>query len=145
MEEPQVRDVTGSPDRRIARAARRGGRGMTLIEIMVVVAIIGMILAAVVVAVVPALRRNKKETTKIRVQKIQSAAALYYEQNNECPPDVKSLRDYGIGGNEKDAWGHDLQISCTGGNVEVRSAGDDGSFGNDDDVVATSEEEEERR
>ncbi len=125
------------------RATREAQRGMTLIEIMVVVLIMGLIGSAVAFAVNSALQHGKRGTTEIFVKRVQSAASLYYEQHNECPADVKTLRGEGIGGAGKDGWGNDVQITCSPSDrrVTVRSGGKDGQFGNDDDVVWAGEEE----
>lgn len=123
------------------RATREAQRGMTLMEILVVVLIMGFIMGSVAFAVNRALQRGKRDTTEIFVRRVQDAASLYYEQHNECPADVKPLKDYGIGGAGKDGWGNDVQITCSRGAVEVRSGGKDGQFGNADDVVWAGEEE----
>ena len=62
-----------------------GARGMTLIEIMIVITILGMVAAAVAVAVVPALKSAKVKQAKIDIQTIKNAADLYYNKYSHYP------------------------------------------------------------
>jgi general secretion pathway protein G len=59
------------------RARRAAERGMTLIEIMVVVVIIGLISSAVGVAVVNQLHKAKVQTAKVQIKNFESAMEHY--------------------------------------------------------------------
>ncbi len=58
--------------------ARSPFQGMTLIEIMVVIAIIGLIMGAVAFLVIPRFQQSKEKVAAILVQKVYNAAAEYY-------------------------------------------------------------------
>jgi prepilin-type N-terminal cleavage/methylation domain-containing protein len=63
----------------------KGGKGFTLIELMVVIAIIG-ILASVVVASVNSARKRGRDATRMRnIQEIRTAIELYIDQNGVAP------------------------------------------------------------
>src|SRR3990167_1826175 len=69
----------------------RGAKGMTLIEIMVVVAIIGGILAVVAVNVLDYFDESKVETTKIQMKNIESALDQFKRRNGFYPTTEQGL------------------------------------------------------
>jgi general secretion pathway protein G len=116
----------------IARAAR-GERGMTLIEIMVVVVIMALIATGVAVAVVPQLRKAQVKTTCVRLNDIGAAAELYMMDNTDCPSmdDLKA----DLKGDPDDSWNNEMKVECPSEDeIIVISAGRDGNFGTDDDL-----------
>lgn len=126
-----------SPGRLDARTTQRG---MTLIEIMVVIAIIGLLMGAVAFLVVPRFTKAKEGTAKILVEKVYNAAAEYYTiapPGGGCPTLEDLVREDLIKEEQtKDQWGNPLEIRCSGDVVEsVTSAGKDGQMGNDDDIT----------
>ena len=64
---------------------RRRARGMTLIEIIVVITILGVLMAAVGVAVIPQLEQAKVDTAKMDIQNIQNALKTYYAKKGNYP------------------------------------------------------------
>ncbi|RMG19161.1 MAG: type II secretion system protein GspG [Deltaproteobacteria bacterium] len=68
-----------------SRRARSAERGMTLIEIMIVITILGMVTAAVAVAVIPQLKEAKVKQARIDIQNIKNAADLYYNKHSRYP------------------------------------------------------------
>ncbi len=69
--------------RRVASSA--SARGMTLIEIMVVITILGMVAAAVAVAVIPQLREARVQQAKTDIMTIKNAADLFYNRHSRYP------------------------------------------------------------
>ncbi len=130
----------------------RGERGMTLIEIMVVIAIIGGILAVVAVNVMDSLSESKVETTKIQMKNIESALDQYARKHGSYPtteqglqalvekPTVGKIPDnYPKAGYlkkvPKDSWGNDFiyySPGATGHEYEIISLGKDGQEGGED-------------
>ena len=120
--------------------------GMTLIEIMVVIAIIGLIAGAVTFLVIPRFKKAKEGTARILVEKVYNAAAEYYTvapPGGGCPSLDDLVREDLLKKEQtKDQWGNELDISCASDVVdEVRSAGADGSMGNDDDIFYSEKQE----
>jgi general secretion pathway protein G len=110
-----------------------GARGMTLIEIMIVITILGMVAAAVAVAVIPSLREAKVKQAKIDIQTIKNAADLYYNKYSHYP-----TTDEGIAAlvNEKmldktpvDPWGQPYIYRYPG--VKNSDGPDIGTYGSD--------------
>lgn len=112
---------------------RDAQRGMTLIEIMVVVVIMALIATGVAVAVVPQLRKAQQKTTCVRINDVAAAAELYMMDATDCPS-MDDLRS-SLKGDPQDSWGNDMKVECPGEDeIVVVSAGRDGNFGTDDDL-----------
>lgn len=131
--------------RRLARAARRS-RGMTLIEIMVVVAIIGLVMGGVGLMAFNQFKSAQTDAAKKDTVQIQQAVEIYMTQKRgKCPKTLQDLKASGVAAKvSKDPWGNDYQIQCPGEktSVDVISAGPDGEFGNEDDVTNFQDEGE---
>lgn len=118
--------------RRAATRRRQANRGMTLVEIMVVLVILGLIAGAVVVAVVPRMEEAKQDTARLDIQNIQSALKLYYTKKGSYPDTATGLKAL-IDGQylEKitDPWGKEYVYLNEGGRPVVISYGRDGEPG----------------
>lgn len=126
--------------------------GMTLIEIMVVVAIIGSIAALVTVNVLDYLDESKVETTKIQIKNIESALEQFKRRHGFYPsteqglaslvekPTVGKIPDnYPADGYlkaiPKDGWGNEFvyyQPGVAGHKIEIISYGGDSEEGGED-------------
>jgi general secretion pathway protein G len=126
----------------------RNQAGMTLIEIMVVVAIIGSIAALVTVNVLNYLDESKVETTKIQIRNIEGALDQYKRRHGSFPTTEQGLQalvekpttgkipdNYPPDGYlktvPKDGWGNDFifRFPGTNGKVDIISLGGDGEEG----------------
>jgi general secretion pathway protein G len=112
---------------------RRRSRGMTLIEIMVVITILGLIAAAVGVAVIPKLDEAKQDTARLDIASIQNALKLYYTKKGKYPDTATGLRSLVETNNlEKiptDPWGNEYVYMNEGGKPVIVSYGADGVSG----------------
>jgi len=120
---------------RLARQRRR--EGMTLIEIMIVVAILAMIAGGVAVALLPQLEKAQIKTTATDAQGLRSAVMLYKADNPRGCPTVEDLvSERYLDGSRRttDAWDTPFQISCEDGDISVLSAGPDLEFNTEDDI-----------
>lgn len=124
--------------RKLAR--RRRTRGMTLIEILVVLAIIGLIVGGVSVVAFNAFADSKVKAAANDVINVQKACEQYLlQKNDKCPKSMQDLKAAGIVGRvQKDPWGEEFQIVCPGehGSVDVISYGPDKKQGGGDDIVS---------
>ncbi|GMT96454.1 type II secretion system major pseudopilin GspG [Corallococcus caeni] len=112
---------------------RRKNRGMTLIEIMVVITILGLIAAAVGVAVIPKLEEAKQDTAKLDIRNIQSAMKLYYTKKGSYPDTATGLKALVDTQNLErmplDPWGREYVYMNEGGKPVITSYGADGNPG----------------
>jgi general secretion pathway protein G len=122
-------------------------RGMTLIEIMVVVLIMGLIMGTVGYAVFRYLRRSEIKTTKMKVQRVLDAVQEYMADpdsghQGNCVTDLKVLVPERVKKDMlKDAWNQPLRITCAGERICVYSVGRNKSDenGGGDDIKACTE------
>ena len=122
------------------KKARRRTRGMTLVEIMVVVAIIGMIMGAVAVGAMSQLAKAKVKNTKMIIHSVQEALVHYATDNTDACP--KSLSELVTGKylskDPKDEWGQPLIFVCPSAHgsdsADVSSKGPDKVEGGTDDI-----------
>jgi general secretion pathway protein G len=112
---------------------RRRERGMTLIEIMVVITILGLIMAAVGVAVIPKLDEAKQDTARLDIANIQQAMKLYYTKKGKYPDTATGLRALVDTQNLErvptDPWGNEYVYMNEGGKPVIVSYGADGTQG----------------
>jgi general secretion pathway protein G len=117
-------------------------RGMTLIEILIVLAIIASIMAFLVPGVTRQLDKSKVQETKIQIGQIMNALNLYYTDCGKFPSSLDGLikpdADCSNWGPEpylkkapKDAWNRPFQYSLDGNQYTIRSLGSDGREGGD--------------
>lgn len=126
---------------KISRRNRRSqSRAVTLVEILIVVAIIALIAGGVGVAAFKRFIKAKESTTQTNTRGIRAAIRTWWLEHDpvECP-DFDDLVKSGAldeDSNERDAWGEPWHIQCAEGNVTVSSAGPDRQLDTADDIRA---------
>ncbi len=132
-------DALASP--RPKKAARRPAHGMTLIEIMVVITIIGLIAAAVAVNVVGQLGSAKIKQARTDLSTIENCLDLYKVDKNRYPTTDEGLGELVKSGKckpgLKDPWGNPYVYLSPGQahpeSFDVKSYGADGQQGGEGD------------
>ena len=130
-----------------ARAAARGvvgQKGMTLLEIMIVLALLGLVMGSIGFAVNNNRKKGQLQTAKITAGQISQACVQYMlENSNNCPTSMADLvTNKNIPKPQKDPWGKEYIIKCPGttdtDGADVISSGPDRQEGTADDVVAAN-------
>ena len=122
--------------------SRNRASGMTLIEIMVVIAILGMMAAAVAVGVMHQFGNAQRKTVAMDFKTLESQLDLYIVQKGTLPSQsdgLKLLVEAGISRETpKDPWGNPYQYAVNGGEVTLTSYGSDGEPGGSDSAADIS-------
>lgn len=125
--------------RRVGIAARQQ-LGMTLIEIMVVVAIISLIMGGIGIMAFNRFQDAQLGTARSELTNIKGAIETYrVNKRGKCPKTMQDLKAAGIIDKvAKDPWGTDYEFKCPGekDGIDVVSAGPDGEMGTADDIAS---------
>ncbi len=118
--------------------ARAGERGMTLIEIMVVIVIIGVLGSALAVGVFGMLGDAKTDTARAQINTIGAVIEAHEARHGDYPESLESLAEGKKAklkkGNLKDPWKQDLVYRAEGDVFSLCSGGDDKKSGTEDDI-----------
>lgn len=127
---------------RVTPARRRGrgalARGVTLVEVLIVVAIIAMVASGVAVFALPKYREAQRSSAETGARVIRSAVQSWQQVNNEtsCPTVAQLVQEKHLdsASNTSDPWGQEYQLTCSEDDVIVSSGGPDKKKGSPDDV-----------
>lgn len=126
---------------RLQRPLHAARAGLTLVEIMVVIAILGTLMAIVGVNVVNQMQEANVETTKLQISQIQQNLAMYAAKHKGKFPSTSQGLDpiakyFSDGQVPVDAWGNPFQYYSPGthgdNDYEIISLGRDGEEGGED-------------
>lgn len=122
------------------RAKPRLARGFSLLELTLVLAIIGILMAVAAVNILGQGTKAKIQATKATINIVSNALKQYNLDNSAYPPDLKTLQNAKLLDNKpiKDGWRRDLYYDPHGRNKDqpfiLGSSGEDGIVGNEDDI-----------
>ncbi len=126
------------------RSKLRSQLGMTLLEIMIVLAIIAVVMGFLVgPKVLGMFQSSKVDTTRMAVKQITFDAYTQWSLSNpakQCPSSLKDLEKYRNSKSTKDGWGNEFVMFCGDntpagdGKFAILSMGPDGKQGTEDDV-----------
>jgi general secretion pathway protein G len=117
---------------------RAAARGVTLVEVLIVVSIMAVISGGAVVLAFPLYKEARIKTAVVSAKEIKKAAQLYQEMDSttEGCPTIADL----VGAKRVDSktaddpWGKPFRITCGEGDIRVLSSGNDRKDGTPDDI-----------
>lgn len=117
---------------------RRHFRAVTLVEVLIVVAIIALIAGGVGIAAFERYRKAQRDMTRAGAVQVRAAVRAWWLEHEptECPDFDELVRSAALdeGSRRGDAWGEPWSIQCVEGRVTVSSAGPDRQLGTSDDI-----------
>jgi general secretion pathway protein G len=114
---------------------RKPARGMTLIEIMVVLVILGLIAGAIGFNVFSNLKEAQIKSAKLDLQGLANGVDLYHVETGQWPDSLQQLVPKYIREIRKDPWGKDYSYVRSGDGYDVYSYGPDKAQGGGDDIT----------
>ncbi|MFK8111457.1 MAG: type II secretion system protein GspG [Rubripirellula sp.] len=133
---------------RSSRPRRQPKAGFTLLELLLVLAILVVIGGIVTVNVVGTLSDANADTTRIQLNDLKNRITTYQIRMNSLPQTLEELRDGPSDAAKKakwgaaiiteipnDAWENPLVYTVNGNTYELRSAGVDGQTSTEDDII----------
>lgn len=128
-------------EQRAQRVARAVSRGVTLVEVLIVVAIMAVIAGGATIMVFPRLKEARIKNAIIGCGTVKKAAELHLNMGGgEGCPTIADLVSAKMldGSKTDDPWGKPYKIVCAeGGDIKVVSAGNDKQDNTADDVNDT--------
>lgn len=121
----------------LRRVRRTASRGVTLVEVLIVVAIMALIAGGVSFGVLPRYREAQVKTAKTNARNIRNVATNHLALKGDCPSMASMTADKELdsGGDTKDPWGGEFAVSCEGDDITVRSPGPDKKTSTEDDIL----------
>lgn len=116
----------------------RLNRGVTLVEVLIVVAIIAMVAGGATVFALPRYREAQIKTAETSARTVRAAVQNWQATSNEtsCPTISQLVQEKHLdsASNTQDPWGQPFQLTCTEDEVFVLSTGPDKKKGTKDDI-----------
>lgn len=123
---------------RIRRARRAAARGVTLVEVLIVVAIMAVISGGVTLVAFPLYKKAKVDAAMVGCHAVKQAADLYQNLDgsaDQCPTIQDLVKSKKIDASKTDdPWNVTYRIDCSEGEVRVYSSGNDRKQGTPDDL-----------
>ncbi|HXX67781.1 MAG TPA: prepilin-type N-terminal cleavage/methylation domain-containing protein [Polyangiaceae bacterium] len=133
------------PDSRRRKSAprvlrgRSTSRGLTLVELVITITLIGVLTAAISIGVIGAQKRASVQAAKTACNTARQATMQWkaVHPGEDCPSieQLKAEKDLDTGFNLKDPWGSPYKLSCDSDEITCSSAGPDRKEGTDDDII----------
>lgn len=130
--------------RKLGNVINGAQRGMTLLEIMIVLAILALVMGLVVgPRVMQMFGESKVDIAKLTVQKMAHEAYPQWARSHPdkgCPEKIEDLTEYMDKKDTKDPWGNQYKMFCPPNlpagakGIAIMSPGEDGKEGTEDDI-----------
>lgn len=135
------RPARGAPSR------RRSRRGMSLVEVMVVIAIILTLMSILAIGVFSIFNDSKVQTSRLQMMKVAERVDVYMLKKKKPPVTGDGLETvYGTESVPTDSWGNAFVYVSPGPNgkpydlISLGADGAEGGEGNDADILLSAPE-----
>jgi len=121
----------------LKRIRRGASRGVTLIEILIVLAIVGLIAGGVAVVAIPKYAESQKNQAKIDARTIHPVAEKYkVDHPGQCPTveQLRAEKELSAASKITDPWDSPYAIRCQDEEISIVSFGPDKKEGTQDDI-----------
>lgn len=127
------------------RAVRRAkSRGLTLVELVIVITIIGVLTAAISIGVLAAGKKANIGAAKTACNTVRQATmqwkAVHPSEDCATVEQLKADRDLDTGFSLKDPWGSLYKLNCDNDEITCTSPGPDRKEGTEDDILVPAAE-----
>jgi general secretion pathway protein G len=138
----EVKGMSMSMKQLVAKTLGRKSkaRGMTLIEIMVVLVILGLIAGAIGFNVFNQLKAAQVKSAELDLKAISNGVDLYHVETGQWPDGLQQLVPKYVKAVHKDPWGSEYSYVRSGEGYTVYSYGPDKAQGGGDDITVTGGE-----
>jgi prepilin-type N-terminal cleavage/methylation domain-containing protein len=128
-------------DSRTGPSDRLRQRGLTLVELVVVIALIGLLGTAIALGVMRAFHEQRIKTATIACNQLRTAVQTHlvnHPDDSDCPTPERMLesRELDAAMSLRDPWGTAYAVECPSDEVVATSAGPDRAFDTEDDIRA---------
>ena len=130
-------------ENKIEKISRAAKRGFTLVELLVVVAILGVLGTIAIQNVIGNIQKANETAAKASCDSLKDAVSTYYMKNKKMPTALSQLIEGtddnppivdGGDGVLIDPWDNEYKFEVHGKRFTIISAGPDGEFGTEDDI-----------
>jgi general secretion pathway protein G len=123
---------------RFRAGQRRRSRGLTLVELIVVITIIGSLMGIIAFAIFARKKQADIQTAKLACTQYRQTVLTYKQVHTDVdcvqPDQLKSEKEIDSTTSIKDPWGSVFKVVCDGEEIAVISFGPDKKEGTDDDI-----------
>ena len=114
-------------------------RGLTLVELVIVITIIGVLTAAISVGLMAAKKSADIGTARTACDTVRQATVQWkaVHPGEDCPTVDQLRQDKALdrGFVMKDAWGNPFKLTCESDEIICTTAGPDKKEGTEDDII----------
>ncbi len=122
----------------LRRRRRALSRGLTLVELVIVITIIGVLTAAISIGVMSAKKKADVGTTNTACNTARQATIIWKtgHPGDDCPT-IEQLKQEGQlekSFSSKDPWGNTFKLACDSDDIDCTTAGPARKEGTEDDI-----------